>query len=61
DTVICEFCEGTFNGQKINLVYYDIDILQNDGVVGGAFDKPEYKACFKGLPEKSAGKYLTPQ
>ncbi|MDH5649929.1 MAG: hypothetical protein OEY67_09780, partial [Gammaproteobacteria bacterium] len=46
DNRIYEFCEGTFNGQKINLVYYDIDILQNDGVVGGAFDKPEYKACF---------------
>lgn len=61
DNRIYEFCEGKYKGKAVNISYDEMDIIEFDGVKGGPLDKPVYKICFKGLPVKSAGKYLIPQ
>lgn len=56
-----EFCEGKFRGKKIEIRLDDMEILEYEDEPESPMTTPVYKACFKGLPVKSAGKYLTPQ
>ncbi len=61
DARIFELCEGTFRGKKIAMRLGDMEILEYEDEPVSPMTTPLYKACFKGLPVKSAGKYLTPQ
>lgn len=61
DVRIFELCEGTYRGKKIEMRLSDMEILEYEGEPVSPMTTPLYKACFKGLPVKGAGKYLTPQ
>ena len=61
DNRIYEFCKGTYQGKPVEISLWELDIIDLEGEPGTIMTTPEYKACFKGLPVKSAGKYLTPQ
>lgn len=58
---IGERCSGTYKGKKVDIEMDDMDILDATDVKDGPFSKPDYKACFRGLPVDGAGKYLMPQ
>lgn len=61
DARIFELCEGTFRGKKIDMRLGDMEILEYEDEPVSPMTTPLYKTCFKGLPVRSAGKYLTPQ
>jgi len=61
DNRIYEYCKGTYKGKKVEISLDDMEILEYEDLVKSPMTTPVYKACFKGLPVKSAGKYLTPQ
>lgn len=61
DNRIYETCKGTYEGRKIDLKVWERDLIGLDEDAVNVFELPEYKACFAGLPETSAGEYLTPQ
>ena len=56
-----ERCRGTYQGRKVSLEYDEMQLLEYEDQPQGPLSAPLYKACFRGLPAKSAGKYLTPQ
>lgn len=57
---VVERCTGSLNGQEVNMLLDEDEIV--DALHGNTnvMQQADYKACFKGLPEKP-GKYLTPQ
>ena len=54
---IYEFCEGNFQGKKVQLRRFEDDIYSGPP---GDTSTPLYVACFEGLPMKP-GQYLDPQ
>jgi len=60
DNRIYETCKGTYEGRKVDLKVWERDLLGLAEDAVDVFSAPEYKACFDGLPEASAGEYLTP-
>jgi len=61
DERIQEQCKGELNGKPVMIELDDMDLLGATDRLNRISNSPEYKACFEGLPENSAGKYLTPQ
>jgi len=61
DNRLYEMCEGTYKGKSVNIELWELDILRLAGEPDTVMRTPAYAACFRGLPEKSAGRYLTPQ
>lgn len=61
DIRIYESCKGKYRGKNIEISFDDMEILEYADEPKSPMTTPIYKACFKGLPTKSAGKYLTPQ
>lgn len=57
---ILDRCIGTLNGKEVNLLLDEDDLIEAIHGTSDIMELSEYKACFKGLPEK-AGDYLTPQ
>lgn len=57
---ILDRCTGTLNGKEVNLMVDEDELIEAMHGYSDVMQDPEYKACFKGLPEK-AGDYLTPQ
>lgn len=57
---IFERCEGKLQAKDVNLMLDEDEIFNSQQEETSVMDSVEYKACFKGLPEK-AGKYLVPQ
>lgn len=53
---IYEFCEGNFDGKKVQLRLFEEDIYGRNDMSS----TPLYKACFANLPMKP-GKYVDPQ
>ena len=61
DNRIYEFCEGLYRGKAVEIRYDEVQIIEYEDDPKSPMSRPEYKACFAGLPVKSAGVYLTPQ
>jgi len=60
DNRIYEQCEGTFEGRPVDIRVWERDLMGLSEQSDDVFERTEYKACFAGLPEASAGEYLTP-
>jgi len=58
---IYESCKGKFRGKKVEISFGDMEILEYEDEKISPMTTKVYKTCFKGLPVRSAGKYLTPQ
>jgi hypothetical protein len=61
DDRIYESCKGTYDDKPVKIELWDTDIIRLVGEPDTIMTTPEYAACFRGLPVKSAGRYLTPQ
>jgi hypothetical protein len=61
DNRIYEHCEGELNGEPVRIRLFELDIIRMRGEPGTVMASPEYQACFEGLPQDSAGPYLTPR
>jgi len=62
DLKVSEICEGTREGKKVSISLWDtLEIANAESDPESVMYTPEYRACFKGLSAKSAGKYLIPQ
>lgn len=57
---IGERCVGKLNGKDVNFILDEDEIIHALHGNSDRMEKPDYKACFKGLREEP-GKYLTPQ
>lgn len=61
DNRIYEICKGKYKGKKVEISFDDMEILEYEDLKVSPMTTRLYKTCFKGLPVRSAGKYLTPQ
>jgi hypothetical protein len=62
DTLVSEVCEGRYRGRAVNIsLWEEGEVAAARSDPKGVMSTPEYRACFAGLPLKSAGKYLIPQ
>lgn len=57
---LTERCEGHYKGKEVDLLLDEDEIIHALHGESDRMEQPDYKACFRGIPEK-AGKYLTPQ
>ena len=57
---IGERCVGKLKGQDVNFLLDEDEIMHALDGDSDRMEQPDYKACFKGLPQE-AGKYLKPQ
>ena len=58
--LILERCTGKLHGREVNLLLDEDEIYEALEGDSDVMEQTEYKACFKGMPNK-VGKYLTPQ
>lgn len=62
DVKVSEICEGRHEGKKVDISLWEpLDIANAEVDPEGVMTTPAYRACFKGLSARSAGKYLIPQ
>jgi len=61
DNRLYEICKGKYKGKPVDIELWEDEIIRLTGEPDTVMTSKAYAACFRGLPAKSAGRFLTPQ